>query len=268
MSKWLRRAGWIAAAVVALAGLAAWRMPELYAWWWYLRSGHPEMTSGALKLHAPLRWFDDYYVVADLGAGAYAIGEPRYGQCNFNYLILGTQRALLFDTGPGLRDIRVVVRALTDLPVLALPSHLHFDHVGDLSLFSAVALPDLPPLRRQVRAGKFALGFYQYLGFVEGWRRPQFAVTEWLRPDSAIDLGGRQLQLVSLPGHSADSVVLLDRAADRVFAGDFIYPSSIYAFTPGAALASYARSAHRLERTSGRAFTHLRGPRVRSAAGR
>ena len=139
-----------------------------------------------------------------------------------------------------------MVRSLTQLPVLALPSHLHFDHVGDLNLFPAVALPDLPALRRQVRAGRFALGFYQYLGFVEGFRRPGFAVTQWIGPDTAIDLGSRELQLVNLPGHTPESVVLLDRTADRVFAGDFIYPSSIYAFTPGASLASYAQSARRL----------------------
>ena len=63
------------------------------------------MTTGALSLVPPLRWFDSYYVVADLGEGAYAIGEPRYGQCNFSYLIVGSRRALLFDTGPGIRDI-------------------------------------------------------------------------------------------------------------------------------------------------------------------
>jgi glyoxylase-like metal-dependent hydrolase (beta-lactamase superfamily II) len=62
------------------------------------------MVTGDLSLAKPLRWFDDYYVVAELGDGAYAIGEPRYGQCNFSYLIVGSDRALLFDTGPGIRD--------------------------------------------------------------------------------------------------------------------------------------------------------------------
>jgi hydroxyacylglutathione hydrolase len=50
----------------------------------------------------------------------------------------------------------------------------------------------------------------------------------------------------SLPGHTPDSVVLLDAAANRLFAGDFIYPSEIYAFLPGADLKTYAASARRL----------------------
>jgi hydroxyacylglutathione hydrolase len=221
-------------------------MPEMAAWRWYAQAGKPAMYGGAIKLAPVLKWFDDYYVVADLGEHAYAIGEPRYGQCNFSYLIVGSNTALLFDTGPGVRDIRPVVRSLTDRPVESLPSHLHFDHTGNLGRFERVDLPDLPALRRQTREGRFALRFYQFLGFVEGFSRPSFAVTRWVPPGSDLDLGGRRLTLLSVPGHTPDSVVLWDRDADRLFAGDFIYPSDIYAFLPGANLGDYAASARRV----------------------
>jgi hydroxyacylglutathione hydrolase len=167
----------ILAAAVVIAAILVIRMPEVAAWRWYITAGKPAMTVGNLSLAEPLRWFDDYYVVADLGEGAYAIGEPRYGQCNFSYLVVGSQRALLFDTGPGLRDIRKVVATLTALPIVALPSHLHFDHVGNLYRFEDVALPDLPTLREQSHHGTFALRFYQFLGFVEGFKRPAFLIT-------------------------------------------------------------------------------------------
>jgi hydroxyacylglutathione hydrolase len=204
------------------------------------------MVAGELSLAEPLRWFDDYYAVAELGDGAYAIGEPRYGQCNFSYLIVGSRRALLFDTGPGIRDITKVVKALTSLPIVALPSHLHFDHVGNLRRFEDVALPDLPALRAQTRDGRFRLNLYQFLGFVEGFERPTFPVTRWIPAGSEIDLGGHPLELISVPGHTPESVVLLDRHSNRLFAGDFIYPSEIYAFLPGANLTDYAGSAQRV----------------------
>jgi len=237
----------VAAAALLCGAVLLWRLPEAAAWWWRAHAGSPQMTTGALSLVPPLRWFDSYYVVADLGEGAYAIGEPRYGQCNFSYLIVGSRRALLFDTGPGIRDITPVVQALTTQPVEALPSHLHFDHVGNLARFQEVGLPDLPGLRRQLHNGRFALGFYQYLGFVEGFRRPTFKVSDWIRPGTPIDLGDRSLTLLSVPGHTPDSVVLYDAKADRLYAGDFIYPSSIYAYLPGADLHTYAASARRLE---------------------
>ncbi len=233
-------------AVLALAIVLVWRLPEVTAWLWYIRAGSPAMVSETLTLAKPLRWFDDYYAVAELGDGAYAIGEPRYGQCNFAYLIVGSRQALLFDTGPGVRDITPLVKTLTSLPILALPSHLHFDHVGNLRRFEDVALPDLSALRAQTRDGKFHLGFYQFLGFVEGFKRPVFPVTRWIAPGAEIDLGGRSLQLISVPGHTPDSIVLFDRDSNRLFAGDFIYPTDIYAYLPGANLADYAASARRI----------------------
>lgn len=204
------------------------------------------MASIKPTLVDPLRWFDDYYVVGDMGQGAFAIGEPLYGQCNFNYLIVGTRRALLFDTGPGVRDITPVVRALTSLPLEVLPSHLHFDHTGNLHRFAEIALPDLPVLREQVHDGVFSLGLYQSLGFVEGFKRMPFRVGQWITVGSEIDLGGRRLQLINVPGHTPESVVLFDHSANRLYAGDFIYPSEVYAFLPGADLPDYAASARRL----------------------
>ena len=78
-----------------LSIIAVWRAPEVAAWRWYFNEGKPSVNSGPLELAGPLRWFDGYYAVADLGQNRYAIGEPHYGQCNFSYLIVGSKRALL-----------------------------------------------------------------------------------------------------------------------------------------------------------------------------
>ena len=68
----------------------------------------------------------------------------------------------------------------------------------------------------------------------------------WIAPGAEINLGERQLRLISVPGHTPESVVLLDNQANRLYSGDFIYPSQIYAFLPGANLRHYAESARRV----------------------
>ena len=55
-----------------------------------------------------------------------------------SYLIVGTERALLFDTGLGIGDIRAAVSELTDLDIVVVNSHTHYDHVGGNHLFGSV----------------------------------------------------------------------------------------------------------------------------------
>jgi hydroxyacylglutathione hydrolase len=81
---------------------------------------------------------------------------------------------------------------------------------------------------------------------LDGLSPPTLIVTSWIKPGSNIDLGGRSVRLVSLPGHTPDSVALIDPDSDLVFAGDFIYPDSLFAFLPGADLKAYRDSARRL----------------------
>jgi glyoxylase-like metal-dependent hydrolase (beta-lactamase superfamily II) len=188
-------------------------------------------------------WFDDYYVIEPIDERTFAIGEPRYYQANYSYLIIGTRRAVLFDAGTGSRDIVPVIRSLTSLPVTVIPSHLHFDHVGALGHFERTALIDLPMLRSRSNAGTLTLQRYEFLGFADRLPNPSFKVDDWLPANSGIDLGERVLHLWSTPGHTPSSVSLYDADRHQLFAGDYLYPGELYAFTPGASLGAYRKTA-------------------------
>src|SRR5882762_5898038 len=71
-------------------------------------------------------WFKVY----PLGDSVYAIYEPYNWQQVISYLIIGSEKALLFDTGMGLDSIQSVVKELTSLPITVVNSHTHFDHIG------------------------------------------------------------------------------------------------------------------------------------------
>ncbi len=184
-------------------------------------------------------WFDDYYTVFEIDERTFAIGETRYWQRNFNYLIVGADRAVLFDAGPGVRDIRAVVRSLTDLPVVFMPSHFHYDHVANGVEFENVAIVDLPYLRERVSEGRLTLTLDEHLGRLEGFGLPALRVDEWWPPGSTVDLGNRELIVVHTPGHTLDGVSLVDRQAGYAFTGDFFGPGSLLEMVPTGGMGDY-----------------------------
>ena len=204
------------------------------------------VVDGAPGKIAKGRMVDDYFAVEDLGEGTFAIGEPRYYQQNYSYLIVGTSRALLFDSGSGTRNISDVVATLTKLPVIVIVSHLHFDHLGGIAPFGRLAMIDMPATRADVSGGLFRPSRYEYMGFVDGRDAPSVRIGEWLAPGAFIDLGGRSLLFLSTPGHTPSSVALYDAENRRLFIGDFIYPTTLYAFLPGASLSAYQSTARML----------------------
>lgn len=188
----------------------------------------------------------DWYTIETPYPGLFAIGEPRYSQQNWSYLIHGTERALLFDTGSFFGEVAPLVSELNDLPLTVLPSHMHFDHLGNVTAFDRVVLADLPVLRACEADGCLIPAPELFLGEGEGREPPRFAVTEWLPVGTAIDLGDVVLTVLHTPGHSPDSVSLWWNEADILLAADFIYHGPLYAQVPGASLADYIRTGEAL----------------------
>ncbi len=188
---------------------------------------------------AEVRWFDDWYAIETIVPGLHAIGEPKYHQFNWNYLIEGSEAALLFDTGPGVRDIAPVVASLTDRPLTVMPSHLHYDHTGNLHRFSDLAMADLPILMSCVRDGQFHAPDDLYLGHYEDMTWKPVIINRWWPIGHEIDLGGVKLEILHTPGHSPDSISLLDRQRNILLAADFLYLGPLYAQVPGSSLPDY-----------------------------
>jgi hydroxyacylglutathione hydrolase len=182
-----------------------------------------EPAAGAL-LWPGARWFDDWFAVEGIDAQTVAIAEPRDYQYPVSYLLLGTDRALLFDSGTGRRDIRPVVASLASLPVTVAFSHSHYDHLGNHTRFDRFAAFDHPELRARVRRGIFRPSLVQHLKL----RRPCFPIHEWWAAGEEVNLGGRTLTVIPVPGHAPESIALLDRDRGQLFLGDFLYSAELY----------------------------------------
>ena len=227
----------VLAVLAALVSIALWQ--RHYLMFNVLAGGEPPALLESSAEHPDSRWYDDYFIVEKIDERTFAIGEPLYHQQNFSYLIVGAERAVLFDAGPGYRDIRAVAESLTKLPITFIPSHFHFDHVGNHITFDHVAVADLPHLRNRAKNNELTLTWHEHLGSFEGVEPPTLIVDEWLAIDGEIQLGDRVLRLLYTPGHTDDSISLFDASSGAIFTGDFIYPGPLYAFLPNSSLQDY-----------------------------
>jgi glyoxylase-like metal-dependent hydrolase (beta-lactamase superfamily II) len=215
--------------------------------------------------------------VRPLADGVFLIAEP--GHVN-NFLVVGADRAVLLDTGLGVADIRSVAEGLAGKPLSVVNSHYHFDHSGGNRLFDDIAIHrrGAELLARPAPEG-LAAGYMAYTQrLIEAWAgykelddtffhlvtgetliRPLpegfdpagYAIvpttaTTLLDDGDEIDLGGRVLRVMHTPGHSPDSICLLDERNGLLFGGDTINTGPIYAQLEDSDLAAFARSTRRL----------------------
>jgi len=185
------------------------------------------LSENTAKFSKKIKWFDDYYTVQYLDESTIAIGEPRYWQQNINYLIIGEKQALLFDSGPGHRNIRPVVESLTDLPVIVMASHYHYDHVGNMTKFENQYLSSLQVDISEVKS-KYPFipkdnRFITEMAEKEGLDAPALNPVKIVKEYESIDLGGRAVEVLFTPGHSTDSIMVFDKERNQLFSGDFVF---------------------------------------------
>src|SRR6202034_4907321 len=95
-------------------------------------------------------WFEVYKPAPDV----FAIYEPHQAEETIGYLIVGKQRALLFDTGMGISDVKKLTAELTKLPIVVLNSHTHDDHVGGNWQFDTIYGMDTDFTRQNARGSR------------------------------------------------------------------------------------------------------------------
>jgi glyoxylase-like metal-dependent hydrolase (beta-lactamase superfamily II) len=198
-------------------------------------------------------WFEVYRI----RPGVFAIYEPKQFEEVISYLILGEKRALLFDTGLGVGRISATVARLTTLPVTVVNSHTHFDHVGGNAEFHDIWNRDLSFTQQNQRGetnsysgdaltpGRLCGSLPATLTSKSYSIRP-WKSTHTLQDGERINLGGRELEIVFTPGHTPDSLSLLDRDDGLLFTGDTFYQGPIYLFTPETDFDAYTKSVARL----------------------
>ena len=174
-----------------------------------------------------------------------------------SYLILGSEKALLFDTGNGIGEISEIVNQLTILPVVVLNSHTHFDHIGGNAEFRDILAMDTDYTRNNVAGYSNELVREEVseeaiCGSLPAeinpatYYTPPFTVKTFIKDGYKIDLGGRILEVLSTPGHTPDAISLLDLDLGLLWVGDIYYEGPIWLFVPETDLDEFYNSVNSL----------------------
>lgn len=71
-----------------------------------------------------------WFTIDRIDSDTHIISEYRHWEETHCYLLEGSERALLIDTGLGISNISERVEKLTAKPVTAVATHIHWDHIG------------------------------------------------------------------------------------------------------------------------------------------
>lgn len=196
-----------------------------------------------------------WFAITEPEAGVFVIEEPLHDERVKSFLIVGERRAMLLDTGMGVADIRAVVDALTEAPVIVVNSHAHWDHIGDNHRFDAIWIHEAESGYLQAGVGNDVLRRWFGPEHLTGplpdgvsaktISIPPSTPTGRVSDGQLIDLGGRVLEVLHCPGHSIGGIVLVDDANGALFSTDVAYAGALYVYGVDD-LPVYARSLHRL----------------------
>lgn len=198
---------------------------------------------------------ENWFTVEKIDENTYSISEYRHWEETHAYLLCGGGKALLIDTGLGVCDISAQVRQLTDLPVAAVATHVHWDHIGghryypefyahgaELEWLSGKFPLSLETVRRMVLDRCDAPEDFR----IEDYEMFQGTPSRVLSDGDVIDLGGRRLEVLHTPGHSPGSMCFWEEARGYLFTGDLVYLDELFAYYPSTDPEAYLDSMERV----------------------
>lgn len=154
------------------------------------------------------------------------------------FLVVGEKEAALIDTGCGIGNVLDEVKEITDLPIEVLLTHGHLDHCGGMiSIDYCYMHPDDEGIAREHYNKPDLIKWYIETrvpirfpgeGHVEDLKAlvpdkdHPFFTYKPIKDGDVWDLGGRILEAIHTPGHSAGSVCFLDKENRILFSGDTV----------------------------------------------
>ncbi|MBS5873130.1 MAG: MBL fold metallo-hydrolase [Clostridiales bacterium] len=198
---------------------------------------------------------NDWFTIDKVDDETYMISEYRHWEETHCYLLNGTERSLLIDTGLGICNIYNEVVKLTNKPVTAVATHIHWDHIGGHRFF-----PDFYAHFEELDwlNGKFPLSMDTIKKMVvdrcnlpDGFNVDDYVFfqgmpTKILTDHDLIDIGGRIIEGLHTPGHSPGHLCFWEKERGYLFTGDLVYKGTLFAYYPSTDPIAYLASLEKI----------------------
>ena len=149
------------------------------------------------------------------------------------WLVVGSSKALIVDTGTGIVPPNTVASSITDKPVIAVALCCYYDHSGGLYSFGERACHHLEAdavadNSNDKLASYFvknaSLSALPYKGFsLEDYKAKSAKPTKIFREGDIIDLGDRRLEVLHIPGRTPGSIALWEEESGYLFGGESLF---------------------------------------------
>lgn len=198
---------------------------------------------------------NDWFEIEQIDDKTFIISEYRHWEETHCYLLIGSQRSLLIDTGLGICNILDVVTNLTDKKITAVATHIHWDHIGGHEYF-----PDFYAHQDELNwlNGEFPLTMNQIKDMVvdrcdlpndfdiSEYKFFQGNPTRILKDNDLIDIGDRCIQIHHTPGHSPGHMCFWEEEHGYLFTGDLVYKDTLFAYFPSTDPEAYLSSLEKI----------------------
>ncbi|GAA3247850.1 MBL fold metallo-hydrolase [Dactylosporangium siamense] len=209
----------------------------------------------------------EWFAQAQVGADVVRISEPHVNEllsANFWWL-RGSDRDIVVDAGLGVVALRDAIPGLFERDPLVVLTHAHLDHVGGAPEFGdrAAHPAEAGLLEAGVPASLYGAELYDKLGIDAAgepvpelmldvlpdpgydpatYRIEPMTVHRTLDDGDRVDLGGWELTVLHLPGHTPGSIALLEERTGTLYSGDIIYDGGLIDDLPNSDVTAYRRS--------------------------
>lgn len=143
------------------------------------------------------------------------------------YMIVGEEKALLFDLGKKDFDLVSEIKKVTGLPFISVVSHGDLDHIACIDRVPEIFIhPD------------------------ELYRMPQGKNYLFAEDGHIFDLGGVKLRVIHTPGHTPGSICLADDEKGRLFTGDTVCLANVHMYGERCRMDDFKASLEKLQKAA------------------